>query len=299
MNERLGSGLDTRDRLIVALDFSYLRDALDMVEALAGVVTHFKVGMELFYSEGPRAVEEVRRRGVQVFLDLKFHDIPNTVAQAARAVTGLGVSMFNLHVAGGLAMLQRAVAATGEEAVRRGVKRPLLLGMTLLTSIDERVLQEEMGVLGRQPLEQVLFWAELARRAGLDGVVASAQEVEAVKANLGEDFVVVTPGIRPRPRPYPNGEASGTVERDMITSLSGPDREVLDGAGKLRNSDAWIKDDQKRIVTPALAMAGGSDFLVVGRPITRAADPPEAARSILAEMQEGSPRSRLRRLRKG
>jgi len=255
---------DLRKRLIVALDYSDLQQALGLVEVLQPLVSHFKVGMELFYSQGPRAVEEIRRRGADVFLDLKFHDIPNTVAGAARAATRLGVSMFNLHVAGGMAMLREAVAAATAEARQLERERPLLLGMTLLTSIDERVLREEMGVPQRRPLEQVLFWAELAQRAGLDGVVASAQEVRAIKERLGPAFLVVTPGIR------------------FLEGTTGGFPRASTGA-----AGAPLADDQKRVVTPAEAVAAGSDYLVVGRPITRSPDPALAAKRVLEEMKKG------------
>lgn len=201
-----------------------------------------KVGLELFTSEGPRAVIELREAGARIFCDLKLHDIPNTVAGAVRALARLKVAMLTLHASGGRAMLEAARKAADEF---QAGDRPALLGVTVLTSLAAADL-EEIG-FSRSASEQVLALAELCRRAGLDGVVAPAAEAAAIKKALGQDFLVVTPGIRPR------GSEPG---------------------------------DQRRIATPAGAVISGADYIVVGRPITEAADPARAAEQIAVEIAE-------------
>ncbi|GAW93928.1 orotidine-5'-phosphate decarboxylase [Calderihabitans maritimus] len=234
-----------RERLIVALDTSDLKQASRIVDLLAPHVGMFKVGMQLYYSHGPEAVREIMRRGAKVFLDLKLHDIPNTVARAVEVMVDLGVFMFNLHVAGGREMLKRAAETARSRAQEKGVQKPLILGVTVLTSLDEKALREEIGI--PKPLrETVKDWAYMAKEAGLDGVVASAQEVELIRKVCGDDFVIVTPGIRP----------------------------------------AWAEHgDQKRVTSPAEAVAAGATYLVVGRPVTAAPDPVEAVRKIMDEME--------------
>ncbi len=232
------------DRLIVALDVPDRAGALALVEALRPAVRRFKVGLELFTAEGPALVEELTARGVEIFLDLKFHDIPNTVAGAVRSAARTGAWLVNVHAGGGRAMLARAAEAAAEAARQAGRRRPLVLAVTVLTSLGEAEWRDEVGMV-RTPEEQVGFWARLAREAGLDGVVCSPREAALVRRACGPGFLIVTPGVRP----------------------------------------AWAaQGDQRRVLTPAEALAAGADYLVVGRPVTGAADPLEAARRVIAEM---------------
>lgn len=236
-----------QEKLIVAIDVHETEKVYSLVNKLRDHVKYFKVGMELHNALGPKILEGIYSLGGRVFLDLKFHDIPSTVARAASVVTGHGVFMFNVHAAGGLEMMRATVRAATERAEQLRIPRPILLGMTVLTSIDERILREEMG-LGRTVEEQVVFWSRLSQEAGMDGVVASPREIHAVRRACGPDFVIVTPGIRP----------------------------------------TWARsNDQRRVMTPGEAIRAGADYLVIGRPITEADDPAEAARRILAEMEEG------------
>ena len=233
---------DPRDRLIVALDVDTLDAALGLVERLEGLVTRFKIGSQLFTAAGPAAVEAVRKRGGLVFLDLKYHDIPNTVAGAAREAARLGVFMFNVHASGGRAMMRaaaEAVAATGS-----GSRRPLVIAVTVLTSLDRAALSRELGIASSVE-GHVLHLCRLAHDAGLDGSVASPNEIRVIRNQLGAEWVIVTPGVRP----------------------------VGSGA-----------DDQSRIASPQAAARAGAHYLVVGRPITAAADPVKAAQAILAEI---------------
>jgi len=228
-------------QLIVALDVDTFDEAKKLVDILGDEVEIFKVGSQLFTTYGPEAVRYLLKTGKKVFLDLKFHDIPNTVANAITAAVGLkeggqGIFMCTLHTAGGQEMLQRASEAATKAAGKFQVKRPLLLGITALTS-DEK--KDSIG-------QFVLKKAVLAKEAGLEGVVASSQEAALIRKKLGDDFIIVTPGIRP----------AGTEA-----------------------------DDQKRITTPSEAVAQGSNFLVVGRPIVKAENPKEAAKGILEEMR--------------
>ena len=233
------------DRLLVALDVETLEDASALLDRLAGVVTGCKIGSQLFTAAGPAAVELARKRDFRVFLDLKFHDIPNTVAGAVREATRMGVFMLNVHASGGIAMMRAAAESARTAAAEFKVPRPLVLGVTVLTSLDRRALALEVGV--PSTVEQhVVDLAQHARAAGLDGVVASPHEIRALRRAKGPRWVIVTPGVRP---------AAPT-------------------AG----------DDQARTATPAAAVAAGADYLVVGRPITQAPDPTAAARAILAEL---------------
>jgi orotidine-5'-phosphate decarboxylase len=225
-------------RLIVALDFPEAAPALDLAGRLEGRCRWFKVGLELYLAEGNAIVHELRHRGFSVFLDLKLHDIPNTVARAVRSVAETGAEMLTLHASGGPAMLQAAA-----EAAETVAHSPQLLAVTVLTSMDRAQLAAT-GVADA-PAEQVLRLAEMAAEARISGFVASAEEVAALRRKL-PSAVLVIPGIRPA------GAATG---------------------------------DQKRIATPAAALAAGADYLVVGRPITQAADPAAAALAILEEMQ--------------
>lgn len=225
-------------RLIVALDFPDAAPALDLAGRLAEHVRWFKVGLELYLAEGNTILHELRQRGFSVFLDLKLHDIPNTVARAVRSVAETGAELLTVHATGGPAML--AAAAEAAQAVPHG---PKLLAVTVLTSMDRAQLSA-IGVAG-PPADQVLRLAEMASAAGITGFVASAEEVAALRRKFPSATLVI-PGIRPA------GADSG---------------------------------DQKRTATPAAALAAGADYLVVGRPITQAADPATAALAILDEMQ--------------
>ena len=229
-------------QLLVALDVNTVAEARAMADRLRGAVGGFKIGNRLFTSEGPAFVDELASRGDRVFLDLKFHDIPHTVAGAIAAATRLGVWMVNVHASGGSAMMRAARTAADEEAARRSRPAPLVIAVTILTSLDQAVLTE-IG-LSASVEAQVERLAVLAEAAGLDGVVASPQEIAIIRKVCGSGFNVVTPGIR--------------------------------GAG-----DA--KGDQSRTLSAAGALAAGASYLVVGRPIIAAADPRAAAERIAAE----------------
>jgi orotidine-5'-phosphate decarboxylase len=244
--------IDPSERVLVALDVSTLADAVAMLDRLHGILSGCKIGNQLFTAAGPAAIEAARKRGYRVFLDLKFHDIPNTVAGAVREATRLGVFMLNVHASGGSAMLRAAAEAATGAAKEFGVPRPLCLGVTVLTSLDRRALEAELGVSSTVPA-QVLHLARLCRQAGLDGCVASPREIGLLRRNLGRGWVIVTPGIR-----------------------GGPAANVTSALDRGRS------DDQVRTATAAVAIRAGADYLVVGRPITRAPDPAAAARALLA-----------------
>ncbi len=226
------------DHLIVALDVSSAADAQTLVQRLGSAVSTYKVGSQLFTAEGSGVVRDLAGSGKKIFLDLKFHDIPNTVAGGVRSAAALGAWMLTVHAAGGSAMLRAAV-----EAARQSPKPPLIVAVTVLTSLSDSDLQET-GVSGRT-VDHALVLATLARNCGCDGIVASPREARIIRQDLGAGFVIVTPGIRP------GGSAT---------------------------------QDQARVNTPAEAVAAGADYLVVGRPITEAADPARAARSIVQEI---------------
>ena len=231
------------DKIVVALDVAGRDAALHLVEQLTGVVGMFKVGKQLFTAEGPQLVREIVAGGGRVFLDLKFHDIPNTVAGAAQSAARLGVSLFNLHALGGSEML-RAAALAVQNYAAGSAARPKVLGVTVLTSMNDASLAE-VGI-PRTADEMVARLARLARDAGLDGVVASPREIRLIREQVaGEDFIILTPGIRP----------------------------------------AWsASGDQKRVATPAEAIRDGADYLVIGRAITDAKEPRAAAERILEEI---------------
>jgi len=235
--------VDPLDRLIVALDFPSAEPALELADRLQGVCRWFKVGMELYCAAGNSVVARLRERGFEVFLDLKLHDIPNTVAGAVRSVTGVGASLLTIHACGGERMMRAAVEAASAPGA------PRLLAVTVLTSMDAAELRA-VGVgdaAGARGLveAQVLRMARLAVAAGIDGLVCSAEEARAVREAAGPAALLVVPGIRP------TGVEAG---------------------------------DQRRVATPAGAIARGASMLVVGRPITRATDPADAAAAILAEI---------------
>jgi len=233
------------DKILVALDVDTREQALALADTLRGSVGGFKIGSQLFSAEGPSMVRALTEKGDRVFLDLKYHDIPNTVAGAVAAVTQLGVWMLNVHAGGGTAMMSAAKAAAAESAAKRGVQAPLVIAVTVLTSMNQSALRETGVVIDL--MDQVLRLAELAKEAGLDGVVASARETRAIRARCGAAFTIVTPGIR-----------GGTAAAD--------------------------KNDQERTMTPAEALAAGSSYLVIGRPIIAAPDPREAALAIAGSL---------------
>jgi orotidine-5'-phosphate decarboxylase len=237
--------LKAKDRLIVALDVETATEADTLIELLADKVGMFKVGSQLFTTHGPQIVKKIIQRGSKVFLDLKFHDIPHQVAGSARAAAQLGVSMFTLHASGGSEMMQRAVEGVADVAAKEGIERAAVLAVSVLTSMDANSLAE-IG-MSADPKQTVLRLVKLAEAAGVDGVVSSPQEVEAIRSLVTKpEFLLVTPGIRP------------------TNANSG---------------------DQKRVATPQFALAAGSSYLVVGRPITEASDPKAAAHVIVQEME--------------
>lgn len=238
-----------RDRVFVALDVESLEEAGRLLDRLEDAVSGVKIGSQLFTSAGPAAVELAHKRGHRVFLDLKFHDIPNTVTGAVRSAARLGVYMLNVHASGGAQMMRAAAESAAQAARDFGVARPICLGVTVLTSLDRRALEAEVGVTASID-GHVLRLADAARQAGLDGCVASPQEIRRIRLALGARFAIVTPGIRP--------------------------------------ASTATADDQKRVATPRAAIEAGADYLVVGRPITAAPDPRAAAAAIIAELAKGA-----------
>lgn len=225
-------------RVIVALDFPTVQPAMEFVGKVSPALCKLKIGKELFTRAGPQLVEKLVKQGFDVFLDLKFHDIPNTVAAACRVACDLGVWMLNVHALGGREMMLAA-----KEAVKKSTHQPHLIAVTILTSMNEAALRE-IG-LTKSPKEHVLELALLAHQSGLNGVVCSAQEAQLLREKIGQDFLLVTPGIRPA------------------------------------NSAAG---DQKRVMTPTDAIANGANYLVVGRPITQASDPVDVLTKINREI---------------
>jgi orotidine-5'-phosphate decarboxylase len=237
--------------IIFALDVGNWTEAERLVDGLRELVWGFKIGKELFTWMGPKVVEMVQERGGKVFLDLKYHDIPSTVAKAAAMATRLRVSMFNLHALGGMEMMRAAVEASHETAQKEGQPPPTILGVTVLTSLQTRDLRT-VGIT--LPVEkEVVQLASLAQQAGLDGVVASPLEIKPLREACGRDMVIVTPGVRP------------------------------DKGRRLAKGPP--PDDQARVMTPAEAIKAGADYLVIGRPIREAADPLKAAQEILQEIR--------------
>ena len=227
-------------KIVVALEYPIASSALALADKLEPALCRLKVGKELFTAAGPALLEKLRHRGFEIFLDLKFHDIPNTTAQACKAAAGLGVWMVNVHALGGRKMLEAA-----REAIASGAHRPKLIAVTMLTSMAQQDLAE-IGINARLA-DMVLRLATLARDSGLDGVVCSAQEAELLRKHCGNEFCLVTPGIRP---------AHANL------------------------------DDQSRVMNPKAAMQAGSSYLVIGRPITQAADPLQALLEINQEIGE-------------
>jgi len=188
--------LTARKRLVLALDVDDLKKAEELVDELSDYIETFKIGNQLFTAEGTKVVNMINERGGKVFLDLKFHDIPNTVARAAEVATKLGVYIFNIHTSGGYEMMKAAAEASEKISLALGVRKPLILGVTLLTSINQEILEKDLGIKRRLE-EQVVHLAKLAKAAGLDGVVASSWEIKEIRKACGKDFIILTPGIRP------------------------------------------------------------------------------------------------------
>jgi orotidine-5'-phosphate decarboxylase len=233
-----------KNKIIIALDVDSLESAQELVALLRSSAGAFKIGKQLFTRYGPQAIAIVHDAGGAVFLDLKFHDIPNTVARASAEVVRHGVLMFNIHAMGGYEMMQQSVAAVRKMAENLGVRRPLVLAVTVLTSLAQSDLAA-VGITAGMD-DQVRRLAKLAKSAGADGVVASPQEIEIIKTACGPEFLVVTPGVRPK-------AAQG--------------------------------DDQKRVLTPGEAIRKGADYIVVGRPVTEAPDPLVAVKEIIKEIE--------------
>ena len=249
-----------------------------MLDRLQGVVTGCKIGSQLFTAAGPTAIELAHRRGFRVFLDLKFHDIPNTVAGAVREATRSGVFMLNVHASGGLAMMRAAAESATKAAAEFKIVRPVCIGVTVLTSLDRRALDHEVGV-ARSVEAHVLHLADRAREAGLDGCVASPQEIGVLRRALGPSWVIVTPGIRGRSNQA--GRSAGPGDSASPGRSAGP------GGSGGHVGAPRSNDDQVRVATPAAALRAGADYLVIGRPITAAPDPVTAARAILDELRVG------------
>jgi orotidine-5'-phosphate decarboxylase len=263
------------NQLLVALDVDTADAASALADRLRGVVGGFKIGSRLFTSAGPAFVESMTARGDRVFLDLKFHDIPSTVAGAVAAATRLGVWMVNVHASGGVAMMRAARAAADEEAARGGRVAPLVIAVTMLTSLDQRTATE---VGFADPVtDQVGRLAALAAAAGLDGVVASPLEIGIVRRRCGDGFTIVTPGIRDE-RHSRGAERGGgaPAQRDHDRGAGAPGVETSLGA-------PGVIDDQQRTLSAADALAAGATYLVVGRPIIAAADPRAAAERIAGD----------------
>jgi orotidine-5'-phosphate decarboxylase len=245
-----------RDRIVLALDLDSDQEALAIVAELTDAVGMFKVGHQLFTAYGPDIVRRIIGKGGKVFLDLKYHDIPNTVAKASAEAVKLGVSIFNVHALGGAEMMKAAAEAANETAAALGRPLPAVLAVTVLTSMDEQSLRRELKIT-RSLQREVCHLARMAKRSGMQGVVASPQEIRMLRRSVRGEFVILTPGVRP----------------------------------------LWAsKDDQKRIMTPAEAIAAGADYIVVGRPVLKAADRKAAVEKIVQEITETRlPEQRLSR----
>jgi orotidine-5'-phosphate decarboxylase len=232
------------DKIIIALDVETLEQAQGLVALLKNSSAMFKVGKQMFTRYGPEMITMIHEQGGTVFLDLKFHDIPNTVAKAAEEVVRHGVCMFNVHAMGGFEMMKQTVEAVRMKAATLHTKPPRILAVTVLTSLGG----SDLALVGiTAPIQdQVLRLAQLARTAGIDGVVASPQEIEIIKRECGQDFLVITPGVRPK-------EAAS--------------------------------NDQKRTLTPGEALKRGADYIVIGRPVTQASDPLRALKKIIGEIE--------------
>ena len=238
---------EIKEKLVLALDVEDINDAKKLVDEMSPYIGAFKVGLQLFCGYGLEIVNYIKQKNSDFFLDVKLHDIPNTVEHASYNVIKNGATFFNVHATGGIEMMKAARRGADEASLKYGVKKPLIIAVTVLTSISQEVLSTELQ--NRQSVENfAISLAKNAKIAGLDGVVASANELKGIKKELGSDFKVLTPGIRPK----------------------------------------WsLKDDQKRIATPASAIADGADYIVLGRAVTKADDRIEAIEKIYAEIEEG------------
>jgi orotidine-5'-phosphate decarboxylase len=239
-----GGKMTAGEKIILALDVFEHNHAIELVEKFKDHIGIFKVGLELFISSGPKIVEDINKKGKKVFLDLKFHDIPNTVSKAAIAATRLGVHMFNVHTSGGIEMMMKCRDRVIEVCLKENIERPKILGVTILTSLSRDILRDELGI--QHGLKtHVRHLSGLALKAGLDGVIASARDAEIIREHCGRRFLIITPGIR--------------------TSWTPP-------------------DDQKRTMTPKEAIRAGADYLVIGRAILQQADPFKAVELIALEI---------------
>ena len=233
------------EHLVIALDYATVDEANDLMQRLEGIPCYMKVGLQLFYAAGPMFIQCLKQKGYRVFLDVKMHDIPNTVLGAAYSVTRLGVDMFTVHASGGIHMMRAAWEGVQRALVENpSLKKPSIVAVTQLTSTNEQMMKEEIGILERME-QTVVRYASMAKSAGLDGVVCSPLETFAIRTACGTDFQIVTPGIR-----------------------------LLDNS----------MDDQQRVCTPSQAIRGGSNYIVVGRPITHSPNPREVVQMILKEM---------------
>lgn len=235
---------EAAQRIIVALDVDHEKEAYDLVKLLSPPISYYKVGMRLYTACGPRVIAGLKELGARVFLDLKFHDIPNTVASTVEVVTRLGVDMFNIHLSGGKNMVKAAVEAAAKSAEELGKTKTLVLGVTVLTSLNEKMLRDEAGV-GKKLEQHVVDLSLMGKESGINGVVASAREAALIRKECGEEFLIVSPGVRP------------------LWAASG---------------------DQQRVFTPRQAMEAGADFMVIGRPIIKHRSPREALEMILSEI---------------
>jgi orotidine-5'-phosphate decarboxylase len=238
------------DKVIVSLDLDDLAKIKRIVDNLKDLVIFYKVGAIPFTYYGLELIDYLKKSGCKIMLDLKYHDIPNTVARACEAATKMNVDFITIHTSGGFAMLEEAVKATIMAAKNRGTAKPKLLGITVLTSFDEAYFKDLFGDLKRSLEEQVVFLAQMARSAGLEGVVASPKEVQLIRKACGKDLLIVTPGIRP-----------------LVAGIQ--------------------SDDQARTMTPKQAVEAGVDHMVIGRPIVKAEDPRQAAEKIIKEIEDG------------
>lgn len=238
--------MNLRDKIIVALDTQDKAELAKLISSLKGHASFVKVGMELYYTFGPQIIRDLKSDGFKIFLDLKIHDIPNTAKKAAKTLTKLGVEIFNFHAAGGPEMLAAGISGI-KEALKENsdLKKPLVIAVTQLTSTNQSTLEKHL-LINRKLEEVVLSYAKMAKECELNGVVCSPLEVEKIKHNLGPQFLTITPGVRPA------GSATS---------------------------------DQKRVTTPAEAIRMGSDYLVIGRPITEAHNPGQAFDNFLKEIQ--------------
>ena len=239
--------MNIKEKLVLALDVEDIKDAKNLVDELSEYIGTFKVGLQLFCGYGLEIIDYIKQKNSNFFLDVKLHDIPNTVEKASYNIIKNGASFFNVHAAGGIEMMKAAKKGACEAAQKYNLKKPLILAVTVLTSINEEILDKELS--NKKNVEEfALQLAKNAKSAGLDGVVASAKELKIIKKELGKDFIVLTPGIRPK----------------------------------------WsLTDDQKRIATPSSALSDGADYIVLGRAITKAENKIEAIEKIYKEIEEG------------